>query len=402
MIPQTHAYVSPPQYQTEPNTNFMYTLSGEYGQTGREAYLTKFTKDNYLTVSKKKLILDPEFTYFRRLIRFGVGDLLATTTDEVFIIRDCTPSVSTPPVITQGAKITLCRDSFITLSATSGYANYFWTTGDTGQTIKIPYSITNPPPTSVSVSVSTQAKACMSNYSNAISIDIEHSVTVPQIVNDEFNKEVTICRGDSVLLISLTSGQKGLIWSTGATSDQLVVKTSGKYAAKVVSLAGCIGQFSDSVKITVRPEPAPPRPPVSIIGDSILCVGELATLKTTTGYTTYEWRGSSINNAQITITPFGTTPYKVRVTDNVGCKSGWSESKSLSTIAVPNKPFITVNGRLLAHNIVAERHQWLLNDVPINGATNIFHTATVGGKYTVQAFNGRCGSLISNVVTLVF
>ncbi len=402
VIPDGHPYVSPSQYQTEPNTNFTYTLSHEYLQTGSQAFLTKFTKDNYLTSSKKPLALDPDFTYFRNLIRFGVGNLFATTPDEVIIIRDCTPSVSTLPVITQGAKITLCRDSFITLSATSGYAHYFWTTGDTGQTIKIPYFGINPSPTSVSVSVSQQAKACMSNYSNPISINIEHSVAVPQIVNDEFNKDVTICQGDSVLLISLTSEQKGLIWSTGATSDQIVVKTSGKYAAKAISLAGCIGQSSDSVKVTVRPELAPPRPPLSIIGDSILCSGEQTTLKTTTGYTTYEWTNSGINNAQITVTPFGTTVYKVRVTDNVGCKSSWSVSKTISTTIVPSKPFITTNGRSLAINIVAERYQWFLNDTPINGATSPFYTVTVAGKYTVQAFNGRCSSLISNPVTVVF
>lgn len=397
-----HPYVSPPQYQTEPNSNFMYTLSDEYLQTGSQSYLSKFTKDNYLISSKKPLALNPDFTYFRNLIRFGSGNLLATNLNEVIIIRDCTPSVSTPPMITQGAKITLCRDSFITLSATSGYANYFWTTGDTGQTIKIPYSVTNPPLSAISVSVSQQEKACMSNYSNPISIETEHSVPKPQIANEEFNTDITICQGDSVILRSLTSGIKGLIWSTGAISDQIVVKTTGKYAAKAISLAGCIGQSSDSVKINVRPEPAPPRPPITLVGDSILCLGEQATLKTTTGYVTYEWTNSGINSAQIVVNPYQTTPYKVRVTDNIGCKSGWSAITTIGTITVPNRPFITANGKLLAINTVAERYQWFLNDVPINGATTSFYTATTVGKYTVQAFNGRCSSPISNAVTIVF
>lgn len=397
-----HPFVSPPHYQTEPSNNFVYTISDERLNQGSQTYLSKFSKTNYLLTSKMPLFLNPDLTYFKKIIRWGVGSFAVITDAHLILVRDCTPSVSTIPIIQQGANINLCRDSFITLSANPGYAHYFWTTGDTGRTIKINYSATNPPPSSIFVAVAQQEKACFSNYSNPLTIKQIHDVPKPQILSDEFKNDVAICQGDSVILISFTGGQKTFIWSDGSINEQLIVKKSGNYAAKAISLTGCIGPSSDSVKVTTRPFPNPPRPIITLVGDSILCQGEQAILKTTEGYPNYQWSNNSLNNSQIIVSPTFPTLFKVRIIDNNECRSGWSDSKTITSITIPSRPLITVNDKLLATSIVAEKYQWFLNDVAVNGATQQFHLAKVSGKYTVQAFNGRCSSSISNSVSIVF
>jgi hypothetical protein len=400
-VPNGHSYTTQPHYQTEPNSNFMYTISYENLSQGSQSYLSKFMKNNYLVASKQALPLNPNFTYYRKFMRFGFSSFVVTTDVELVIIRDCTPSVSTPPTIEQGVGITLCRDSFLTISATPGYAHYFWTTGDTGRTIKIKYAVTNPSSFPVWVSVSQQEKACMSNYSKPIYVNTLWDVGKHNIVNDEYKKDITICQGDSVVLFSISSVQKGILWSNGATTEQLIVKKSEKFTARAVSITGCIGEPSDSVKVTVRPEPAPPRPPINLVGDSSICQGEQITFNTTTGYTTYEWENNATNSAQLKVSPFSQTKYRVRVTDNVGCKSGWSESKTINVSISPVKPFITVNDKSLAASSVAESYQWFLNDIPIAGATNQIHIAKATGKYTVQAYNRKCSSPISIAVSIV-
>ncbi|MFT4800263.1 MAG: hypothetical protein ACI93N_000021 [Flavobacteriaceae bacterium] len=91
--------------------------------------------------------------------------------------------------------------------------------------------------------------------------------------------------------------------------------TIGSYYINITATYnGC--SISDSVLITIIPNPI-----VNIIGDSIICVGDTATLTANSSLTwgvTYNWSNGA-NTPTITVIPTTTTSYSVTVTSLYGC-----------------------------------------------------------------------------------
>lgn len=101
-------------------------------------------------------------------------------------------------------------------------------------------------------------------YKDVMEID----VPVP-LINDAFDGEVTICDGDSVLLIA--SGGDYYIWDDGRRRPEIYAKESRRYKVSVCLNNGECRDASFGVRVLPKPE-------IDVIGKTHICDGEVATL----------------------------------------------------------------------------------------------------------------------------
>ena len=120
-----------------------------------------------------------------------------------------------------------------------------------------------------------------------------------------------ICDGAPTTL-DAGAGQASYIWSTGDTSQAIVVTTGGSYGVTVTSSQGCTG--SDIIALTAYTVPA--SNPMPTGGAAVLCTGGTIDLTANAGYTSYFWStGSTSQTTQVSTA--GTIT--VNVTDSTGC-----------------------------------------------------------------------------------
>jgi hypothetical protein len=142
------------------------------------------------------------------------------------------------------------------------------------------------------------------------------------------NGATTFCVGGSVML----SGNMNGTWSTGETTESIVVTTSGDYF--VTNTDGCGLEISNTITVTVNPLPL-----CAISGELSFCDGQSTELCTPFVLgNTYEWSTGETSNC-ITVDQAGL--YSVTVTSADGCISVCSE-----TVNVSPEPVCTITGGL--------------------------------------------------------
>ncbi|MEI6815608.1 MAG: kelch repeat-containing protein, partial [Bacteroidota bacterium] len=164
---------------------------------------------------------------------------------------------------------TFCQgdSSILTASANS---NYHWSTGSSNQTITVNSSNT------YSVTV-TNTNGCTGTASQTITV---HPNPTPIITGNN-----SFCIGDSSVLDVGSFDQ--YLWSTGATSQTIIVNTSGTYFVTVTNNYGCTNTASQTV--TVNPNQSP-----LITGNSSICQGDSSTLDAGS-FLHYNWSTGSSN-----------------------------------------------------------------------------------------------------------
>ncbi|MCD6366759.1 MAG: gliding motility-associated C-terminal domain-containing protein [Bacteroidales bacterium] len=197
------------------------------------------------------------------------------------------------PTPTITGSLTFCTGSSTVLDAGSGYSTYSWNTGGTGQTIVVTSAGT------YSVTV-TDAVGCTGSDQVIVS---ESATITPTITG-----VLSICTGNSTTLDAGT-GYNSYTWSTGETTQTILVSTAGTYSVTVTDAGGCTG--SDQVTVTEFPGLSP-----VITGNTSICAGSSTTLNVGSGYSSYLW-STGASTASITVFSSGT--YSVTVTDANGC-----------------------------------------------------------------------------------
>lgn len=126
---------------------------------------------------------------------------------------------------------------------------------------------------------------------------------------------LAFCDGGSVELRG-PAGQAGYLWSTGETTQNITVTTSGTYGLTVTSVFNCTN--SSSITVTVWPLPI-----ANAGNDTTISKGYTAQLNGSGG-ADYEWTPTeSLSNASIAnpvAKPLVTTTYTLLVTDANGCQ----------------------------------------------------------------------------------
>ena len=141
------------------------------------------------------------------------------------------------PVITASGTV-ICGTGSVTLTSNYSSGN-LWSTGETTQTISVTapgvYSVTN------TVGSCTSASASI-------------TITGSSDPNLQITGNTSFCAGGSTILTATADGTGNtFLWSTGATSPQVTIATSGAYTVTVTTPAGC--QFEQSVTVSENPIP---------------------------------------------------------------------------------------------------------------------------------------------------
>jgi large repetitive protein len=228
-------------------------------------------------------------------------------TDSVLVVVNARPVVT----ITASGPLTICRGDSLTLTA-SGADTYQWSTGATTPSITVRnngnYSV-----------VGTSAAGCTAaNQAVTVAVTPRPTVTI------SVGGPTALCDGDSVTLTA--QGAQTYLWSTGATTPAIRVRTSGTYSVTGTSVAGCTGT-SSPVTITVSPRPIVT---ISASGPTSFCSGGSVVL-TAQGAATYRWSTGAITPS-ITVTQAGV--FTVTGTTAAGCAA----TSAAVTVFVGNTP----------------------------------------------------------------
>jgi trimeric autotransporter adhesin len=208
--------------------------------------------------------------------------------DTVVIVID-----SLPQVIYDGDTLTVCNTT--TLDAQNAGSNYLWSNGAVTQT-------TTPATAGLYyVTVTTTAGCSLT--------DSVHVILHPNPVVDLGN-DTTFCLGAGGIL-DAGAGPTGTTyqWSTGATTQVVVITSPGQYFVTVTSQYGCVS--GDSVTLNILQSPVPNLPPNhTACGPEVLDAGNPGN--------TFAW-STGANSQTINVTASGT--YSVTVTNSLGCST---------------------------------------------------------------------------------
>jgi hypothetical protein len=195
-----------------------------------------------------------------RVSKAGVYSVMVTsqqfcsaTSQPVILRLNSRPDSTVTPL----RPLDFCEGDSTIVVGRPGY-RYLWSTGATSQLVTLRksglYSLTV-----------TDSIGCSSTAQFRVHV----TPAMWQSIYVEGDKKV-ICEGDSVIL-DAGANQKGYRWSTGDTTQHIVVRAPGNYSVRFESPIGCPG-YSDTVRITVYP-----RPIANISGPVGVCSNSVAT-----------------------------------------------------------------------------------------------------------------------------
>ena len=189
---------------------------------------------------------------------------------------------------------------------------------------------------------------------------------------------------------------KGSLFNTSTTNDTLKTAWYYLYGMAVRSL-DCPSLQRTPVAPTAG---AAATASITPNGSTTICQGASVALRANTGAgLSYQWyrNNQAISGAtSSTLVASTTGSYVVQVAN--GCLPVQSSAVAV-LVQSAQVPVISVNSFTLTSNATANI-QWLLNGVPIPGATGPNYAVVQSGRYSVQGSVNGCGTAISNDVVL--
>lgn len=205
------------------------------------------------------------------------GSYSVTVTDAASATSSTSVTITQPTALslTSSSASTVCSGSCaaITANATggSGGNNYSWQPGNlSGASVNV-----CPTATTGYTATVTDNNGCTSTSVTTITVNPAQSTPVITA-----SGSTTICQGNDVTLSSSTGNSYS--WSTGATTQDIAVSSSGNYSVTVTNTSGCSAS-SAVTNVTVVPSPT-----VTITTNGVFCQGNSITLSSNT-QTSYSW-----------------------------------------------------------------------------------------------------------------
>jgi hypothetical protein len=177
------------------------------------------------------------------------------------VITTVANPVPAAPTILPKGPLAFCADQTVTLEIEGGKLastvnSLQWTGGQTTSTILVKES------GEYAVRASNQYR-CFSAYSNPVFVTVYPLPPAPVISPAG---PLHFCEKEAVTLS--TDALHTTVWSTGATSSQLIVRESGRYTARTLDTWGC--QSLPSAEVAVQVSPIPKQPVIEKSGNFIL------------------------------------------------------------------------------------------------------------------------------------
>ncbi|MFN8353290.1 MAG: sialate O-acetylesterase [Spirosomataceae bacterium] len=304
-------------------------------------------------------------------------------------IRPNVRPLPTPPTITAGGPTTFCPGSSVILTSSAG-VGYVWLNVSTNTTVGTTQGI-SVDKTGYYVAKVTDANGCTSLQSSPIQIILLPTPATPTI---SATGATTFCQGGSVVLVS--SPGIAYSWSSGATTQNITVNTTGFYTLTVKDANGCVSNPSNPTAVVVNALPL--KPSITASSATTFCQGESVVLSTAQ-QSRYRWNNGLATQS---ITVISSGKFAVQVTDSNGCTSPMSDTTAITVNPLPTKPVITASGPT---TFCADKSVELVSSTETgykwsNGATTRNITASTAGTFTVRTVNNfGCTSLVSDPVT---
>jgi len=268
--------------------------------------------------------------------------------------------------ITTNGPTTICPGDSTELTASQG-AIYNWSNGATTQNIFAAAAGT------FTVTV-TDVNGC-SGSSPAVQISDLQAPTA-NITQSPSN---AVCVGDTVTLTASTAN--GWQWSTGATSQAIVVTNPGNYTVLVTNNAGC-SAISAPSNITFLPQN---NSSITPSGTILITPGTSVNFTANQGIS-YQWSNSNTTQS-IAVSSAGI--YTVTVTDANGCSSIPAsvtvtiQDPSTMALALGATSFCEGDSVELASSFLSG-NQWFRNGSAVLGATQQTFYAKTTGTYFLR------------------
>lgn len=242
------------------------------------------------------------------------GDL-----DDIYFINDTTGWVVGTNVYKSATALTnskilvkdttfFCEGETITIIADSTFRNQRWLScnksksedvNSDGETIV--YNFNNPCDTGLIIKYPTKVIP-KPNY------DIVLSANNPN----------ALCEGDTIKL-SVSEIYKSYLWSTGDTTQSIVVTKSGEFSVTVTNEFGCKSINTFNVKFNPLPNPE-----IEVLGRDRVCIGDSILLNSKFAHSKYEWyektKNTFISNDKSPYVKENGT-YYLKVTNEFGCSN---------------------------------------------------------------------------------
>ncbi|QMW01390.1 SdrD B-like domain-containing protein [Spirosoma foliorum] len=266
---------------------------------------------------------------------------------------------------------TICAGQTATLTATSGFATYVFSTSlthlgttnqATGTTAGI-YSVT-----------ATTALGCSTTATGTITVNPLPVVNLTS---------ATVCASQTASLAA-TAGYASYVFSSGltqiGTSNVAVGTVGGTYSVTAISTAGCSASATGSIIINANP--------VVALSSATICAGQTAVLSASTGYDTYIFSAGLTQSGSSNVAT-GTTAgiYSVTAISNAGCSATATGSITVNPLPVVTLSSATVcagQSATLVATAGYASYAFSAGLTPVTGQPNIA-TGLVGSTYSVTA-----------------
>ena len=308
-----------------------------------------------------------------------------------------TVTVNSLPIVTVSTEdvTEFCFGESALLTATSGFETYQWYVN--GELIEgaedETYTATESGDYTVVV---TDENGCNDESDDAITIIVNPTPVADAGEDDEicFGAEYTLNGSGST-----GTGDLSYFWAwagpNSATGATVVVSPTVEttYTLFIVDSKGCISA-TDLVTIFVNPLPS-----ADAGEDQLICLGSETTLTAmgsggTPDYE-YSWAWTDMfgtwtdSGESINVSPTETTTYTLTVTDSKGCTATDMVTVNVTfaeVVITPDAPTTFCAGDVVVLDAGESfvSYQWYLDEEPIEGATESFYVAEVGGVYSVM------------------
>jgi hypothetical protein len=257
----------------------------------------------------------------------GISDLAKAWNQKLndVFFNQSVPFLPTPIL---SLKTSCASFDMVTLSLPTNYSSQKWSNNATQSSI-----------IAQNGKFSCLARDARGNYFFTSLIDLER--VFPTKIPSVFAKNnPSFCEGASVDIIAESPDYASFLWNTGEVKKQITVKNSGRYAVRGIDASGCGTLESNAINTQIVPLPA--KPSISFNTANISCEGTPITL---TSSSTNENIWSTNENARsITLTQTGEYTITVKIIDQNGCISPFSDPAKLTIKARPETPEITQVG----------------------------------------------------------
>lgn len=294
----------------------------------------------------------------------------------------------------------------LVLTATLGFASYYWSTGETTQQITINSAGT------YTVNGISATNGCTSNTASKTINLVANNLAVT-ISNN--NGTVLDCDVSNTTISANPTGNLGVVgysWSTGATTKDINITTAGTYVVVIIDNANGY-QATNSITITTNYSGTVPTANIAAHGllpcNSTLVLDGSGSIGT--GTLIYYWQGPGIvsgaGTSSITINKAGTYVLNVHTDANFACTNNATSVVVLAsspTVTIPaplsNIPPVTLTS-VISGGASPYSYQWYKNSIIVGGGTFSSINVTTNGTYSVTVTdNNGCTGSASRSITI--